>query len=342
MTNGLQIYGPGQAQAALGGGRQPMSINKRTGRVTLHRSEDGLRVNSILLGDEWKSLDTAVVMTANQRLRGIQHLKDRGLVKNEGSIGVTLSQWNTASEMTAADVNMSGRTAVTQDRVEFSLAGVPLPVIAKQFVIGERELAASRMAGASLDTSNAEAASNVVAEKLEQILFLGHAGIVFQGSTIYGYTTHPNRNTDTAGNYGGGDWGTVGNAEKTIGGMIAALHADNMFGPYVVYASPVQYGQAGMIFNTDGSGDTGVDRITRLPGIEGVYPGEFLTAGEVVVVQMTRNVVDLAYVPGYEMALLEWASGDGFTNYFKVVSIQIPRIKADFGTRSGISHATGA
>lgn len=321
-------------------GARPI-VNRKTGQVHIITPR-GLKVNSALRKDEWESLDARVVRAAVQRLNGVQHLRDLGLTKDEGSIGTLLSQWNTVSEMTAPDVNMSGRTAVGKDRQDFNLTGVPLPVIAKAYDIGARELAASRNNGAALDTSHAEASARVVAEKQEDILFNGYSSINFQGFTIYGYTTHPNRNTDTATNYGGGDWGTVGNPEKTVAGMIGAANGDRFFGPFYVYAATTQYNQASNLFNTDGSGDTGADRIRRLAGVAGFFPGDFLADGVVILVQMTADVVDWAFVPGFELVNLEWTSGDGMTDMFKVLTVSVPRIKADYGGRSGVVHATGA
>ena len=44
------------------------------------------------------------------------------------------------------------------------------------------------------------------------MLFNG-SSVTLNSTAIYGLTTHPYRATDTATNYGGGDWGTATNVK---------------------------------------------------------------------------------------------------------------------------------
>jgi hypothetical protein len=85
-----------------------------------------------------------------------------------------------------------------------SLNQLPLPITHKDFFINLRTLAASRERGEALDTTQARTAGRVVAEQLEKMLFQG--GPTFGGLSIYGYMTHPDRNTDNSFD-GGKDWG---------------------------------------------------------------------------------------------------------------------------------------
>ena len=314
--------------------------NKRTNTLQI-TTPRGLVLNSLLRKDEWESLDSAVVEAARDSLIGIADLRAAGLVKREG-FGVLLSQYNQVSEMTAPSVNMSGRSADDKDRVDFDLEGVPLPIISKSYDIGARELTASRALGSALDVTHAAAAAAVVSEQLEDFLFEGYSGVNFQGKTIYGYTTHPDRNADTASSFGGGDWGTVANPALTVAGMINAARGDNYKGPYMVYAAATQYNQARNAFYTDGSGDTPYDRIKRLSGIVDLKASDRIGDGEIVLVQMTRNVVDVAEVPGFQLLNLEWTSGDEMTGHFRILTVAVPRIKSEYSGRSGIVHATGA
>lgn len=345
------LYSNEGVQAALGGSRY--RVNKKTGHVQVRHTRLGW-VNSLLRKDEWEELDAAVVGAATQRLNGIAHLVQRNQVKRLGGIGTLVSQFNTASQMTAAAVTIHGESRGSNDRVDFKLNSVPVPVIHKEYYFSERELEASRTMGNGLETGHAEAAARVVAESLESMLFLGNTSIVLNGAYIYGYTTHPNRNTGSAT----GDWGTAGNAVTTVANMIASAQGDNHFGPYYVYAATTQYNEAANIFFTDGSGQTQLDRIKRLAGIAGVFPSDWLTAGTIVLVQMQSDVADLAYVPGYGfgdagdetggaqpisgVTNLEWMSGDGLLTNFKTLTIAVPRVKDRYDGKSGIVHFTGA
>lgn len=351
--NELQILAlnSSQGQQALGayatGPRY--RVNKRTGMVQVPNSR-GMWVNSVLRKDEWEELDAEVVMEATARLNGIAHLVARNQVFRLGGIGTVSAEYNTVSEMTRASVNLRPQSRAERDQADYNLAGVPVPVIEKPYDVDIRTLDASRRMGNSLDTTNARLAAQVVAEELERMLFLGNSSIVHGGNTIYGYTTHPNRKTGS-----GSDWGTAGNAITTVSAMIGALQGsgNNHFGPYYLYAATPQYNELNNIFFTDGSGDNQMDRIKRMSGIEAVYPSDWLTAGQCVLVQMDRSTVDLAFVPGFGfnyvdqtmgkveitgVTNLEWMSGDGMVNYFKSVAVAVPRVKATYGTKSGIAH----
>lgn len=325
------------ARSALYGGSRPM-VNKRTGEVQIVTAR-GLRVNSILRKDEWQEIDQAVVEAAKTRLVAVEHLRQRNLVQPLGGIGTLTSQWNVTSTLTAADVNMTGQALGERDLPDSLVKNVPVPVIFKQFAVGARVLDASRRLGDGIDVTGAYEAARVVAEMAETMLVNGYS-LTFNGGTIYGYTTHTNRNTDTATNYGGGDWGTITNVLPTIAGMIAAANGDGYYGPFAVYAATTQYNQAALTYFTDGSGQTPAQRVLSLSNVALFEMCPTLADGVIVLAQLSRNVVDWA--EAMPIQTLEWASGDGMVSHFKVMMVASPRVKADYSGNSGIVHATGA
>lgn len=316
----------------------------------VYNSKLGIWMNSHLLKDEWEELDTAIVRAANSRLRLIGDLASMGLTKRLGGIGTMVSQWNAASAMTAANVSMDGRSQGDQDRVDYVLNAVPVPVIFKPYHFGSRELASSRNSGDAIETGHAQAAARVVVERLEAIAVNGLTSFQFNGQQIYGLTNHPDRNTGS-----GSDWGTAANVLTTVAAMIAAAEADNHFGPYILYAARTQYSQARNAFFTDGSGDTPYDRVLRMTGIQDFKPLDDLADGSCVLVQMDPEVIDLAFVPGFGfgnpdetgvtpingVTNLEWMSGDGMTTFHKALTIATVRVKSRHDGRSGIVHYTG-
>lgn len=319
-------------------GSRPMRVNKRNGIVQV-QTEGGLVVNSQLRRDEWQRLDAAVQESALIRLNAVADLKAAGLTEPIGSFGTLTTQWNQQSELTEADVNMSGETTGERDRLDFKIAGRPIPIIFKDFKIAKRQLESSRLLGNPLDITTATAAARVVSEKLEGMLVNGDSATVFDGNTLYGYTTEPNRNTDTATNYGGGDWGTIANIVPTVAGMIAAAVADRYYGPYVLYVSTTQYTQAATSFFAD-TGENAIDRILRIPEVTAVKPNDTLADGNIELVTMQRDVVDWA--EHMDVSVVEWMSGSGLVSFFKVLAVATPRVKSDYSGRSGIVHATGA
>lgn len=319
-------------------GSRPLAVNKKTGAVRI-MTQRGFAVNSMLRENEWKEVDAAVIEAARYPLVGVQDLVSMGLTKPLGGLGSLVSQWYTSSEVTAASVNMSGTGRGDRDLPDLKPNAVPVPVIFKEFGIDLRQLLASRKSGDGLDVTAAVEASRVVAEGQEDMLLNG-ASVVINGATVYGYRNHPNRNTDTATNYGGGDWGTIANVVPTVAGMISAAMGDYHYGPYVLYASTIQYNQATLNYYTDGSGETPAQRILKMPQIKDFKMMPGLADGELLLVQMDRTVAEWAIAMGQQMR--EWVSGDGMQIMFRVMAVVAPRIKARYDGKSGLVHATGS
>jgi len=327
------------AEGAVAGGCRPYQVNKATGDVRIITPR-GVTMNSLLKEKEWAAVDAAVLEAALAPLRGVLDLQNAGLTTSLGGIGTLVSQWYTGSELTGASVNMTGQGKGERDLPDLKQAGVPIPVIFKEFVIDARTLDASRRMGDGLDTTTARMAARVVAEKMETMLFSGVTASL-NGTVLYGYRTHPDRNTDTASNYGGGDWGTITNITGTISGAINAAHLDNHYGPYVLYVSGTQFNQAAYSFYAD-TGETALSRLRSMEGISDIrmVPPGYLPDGEALLIQMDREVIDWAEALG--VTTLEWASGDGMTSMFKVMTICAPRVKSRYDGKSGIVHITGA
>jgi len=311
-------------------------VNKRTGEVAFLRNGKVV-ANSALRKDEWEELDEIVVEAAGPLTTMLADLPK----KTHESIGVLAAQYNTQSQMTAADVSMTGRSRGQMDAVDYNLVTVPLPVIYKEVELGERELVASRQLGSGLDTASVFEATRVVVERLADMLYNGFSSISFNGATIYGLTTHPNINTGT-----GGDWGTISNIHPNVVSMIAASVADNYRGPWTLDVATTQYTQM-LARYTDGSSSTAFDEVLNIPGIDSIVQSDQLTAGGAVLRQNGRNVVEWQQVNlggqdvnGIQIALLEWMSGDGMVHHMKIMAIASPIVKADYESQSGITYFT--
>lgn len=312
-----------------------IATNKE-GFVQLQRA-DGYVVNSLLRKDEWEELDRQVIPAVHKRLNIVQDLRDAGLTHMLGGPGTMVSQFNVSSEKIIADVTMTGQTG-QRDRVEKRLKGVPVPVIHSEFQFNWRELDASRRAGDALDMTEARESGQAVAERLESMTVDGYSGVVVAGDAITGLTNITGRDTDTASNYGGGDFGTALNGPKTVLGMISALAAKNYYGPFGVYVANTQYFQLlTPLANRSGSD---LQSILDIPQVQFCKPDQTLAAGEVVLVQLTSNVIDLAIAE--EIMLREWNSGDATIFHGKVMGLMVVRLKVDFAGNLGVAHATGA
>lgn len=322
-------------------GSTPLYVNRKTGQVQIMNSR-GMVINSVLRADEWRVMDSTVQETAKPILRFVNELRRKNLVKPVPSFGTLTVEYSQIDEMTRASVSMDGKASADRDLIGYKMKGSPLPITHKQFEIPSRLLAASRKNGTGIDTTNAAAASRVVAEELETLAVDGMTTLEFDSNKLYGLTTEPNRLTATAGTLGGGDWGTLSNIIPTIAGAITALHgsSNNYFGPFMVYTCQTQFDQANTGYYSDGSGNTALQRLRALDGVEGVVPLSGLDDGEIVVAQMTPDVYTWWEHMG--ISILEWASPDGMTNFFKVIAVAAGQPKSEFNGKSGIMHITGA
>jgi len=294
-----------------------------------------LRTHDVLRKDEWKLLDDKVVEVARQRLVGVADLMSAGLKHTiPNALGVTRVEWETVGDMTGAEVSMSGVTPGQNDRPNYELEGIPLPIIHKDFNINIRALHASRNGGSPLDTTMAAHAAKVVAEKLEAILFDGYAAIKMNNSTIYGYTTCV-RNTGTA--Y---DWSLVGTDGTEILSdvleIIADLYASNMFGPFMFYIPLSWYVKLGEDFKAE-SDKSILQRLKEIPGVKDIKPSQNITSG-VIAVTMASDVVDM--LDGMQPTTIMWPSHGGMVTNFKVMAIMAPRFKSTQTGQSGIAHYT--
>ncbi len=299
---------------------------------------NSLRTNDVLRKDEWELFDETVVEVARQRLVGVADLLQKGLrLPVANALGTTRVEWETVSDMDPAEVNMAGVTEGQKDRIEYNLTGVPLPIIHKDFSINIRALEASRTLGQALDTTQASLAARLVSEKTEEILFNGFPGITMQNSTIQGYTTALNRNTGSIT-----DWSLGGTSGETIVtetlAIILALQSDNMYGPYMLYV-PIDYFNKLLEDFKANSDKSILKRLMEIPDLEGIKISRNLSSGatgEVIMVQMTRDVVDM--VDGMQPTTIQWETNGGMKLHFKVMSIMVPRFKSDANSQSGIAH----
>lgn len=292
-----------------------------------------LRTNNLLRKEEWVDLDTAVVDIARQRLTVVSDLQERGLTQPLGGLGTLISQYEAQSDMTPANIDMAGVTPGEEDDVTFDLRSVPVPIVHKDFRLNIRRLEASRRLGDSLDVTQAQVATRRVVDALESMVIRG-SNVTVEGAKIYGYTTHPDRQTGTAI----GGWSKIQNIYPTVLDMIRKANGVRAYGPFVLYVAGDVWPDLLNVYE-DGSGETARDRILRIPNLDDVKAADEIPSGEAVLVQMAKDTVDLAIAQ--DIVTVEWEAFGGMISNFKVMCAMVPRIKSDMSGRLGIVHFTG-
>lgn len=291
--------------------------------------------------DEWETLSDRMVEVYQDTLVGIADLQNAGLTRSL-SLATKIDLWQTRSAMTEAEVSMDGETRSAEDRVTYTTEGVPIPIVHKDFRVGERDLQSSRALNNDLRTDGVAEATRVVAEMLEALLFSGWNPSVRDSDgdtfTLHGYTTHPDRNTVS-----GSDWGTASNIRDDLVSMFDELDQDERDGGgFWLYIAPPQWREFRSAIDPDGDGN-----MTLRSRIEEEWDAElgairragFLPDGEAVMVDPRPEVVELAVAE--DVQTIEWTSGSGMTNHFKVMAAMAPEIKSDDSNQSGVVHTTG-
>jgi uncharacterized linocin/CFP29 family protein len=298
-----------------------------------------LRDLDTLRKDEWIYLDEALVEAAQIRLRGVADVIAAGLVLNvPNSLGKMVLQYEKVTDMNAAETTLSGMAKTEGDRQEFSVASLPLPITHKDFFIHLRTLQASRERGEALDTTQVRTSGRLIAERIEYMLFNGATG-TFGGNSIYGLTSHPDRNTRAHGTNGLWSAGakTGENILDDVLNMIGDMESDRAWGPYNLYI-PSNYSTKMEEDFKAASDKTIRQRLLEVDRLEKIQVVDQLTASNVVL-QMQMDTV--AMVVGEPLQTVQWDIEGGFQINFKGFTIQLPLIRSDSSNRCGVVHMSG-
>lgn len=294
-------------------------------------------VAATLRKDDWIALDTAVVKAAQSRLAFVADLRAAGLTYTiPGGMGKTVLQTETESDVNDAEISMDGLRQSANDRPEYDLVNLPLPIIYKDFSISLRQLSASRQGGSPFDVSMAELAGRKVAEQVEK-LALGTAGAyAFGGGNVYGVTNFTSRLTKTFTSPTTSAWtGTT-----LVTELLAAkkqLTDSYHYGPYNIYVAPAWDQYLDNDFKTY-SDKTLRNRILEIQSFSAVKTVDSMSNYDIVMVQMTSDVV--REVIGMDVTTLQWETQGGLMQNFKVMTIMVPQVRADYNSKCGVLHGS--
>jgi hypothetical protein len=82
------------------------------------------------------------------------------------------------------------------------------------------------------------------------------------------------------------------------------------------------------------------DRIKKIDGIQDVRTLDYMTGFDLVLLQMTSDVV--REVIGMEVTTVQWESKGGMQLNFKVMCILVPQFRSDQNNCTGIIHGSVA
>jgi uncharacterized linocin/CFP29 family protein len=321
---------PIQSLGGLLGANQSMQARLLAGNFSVNC----LRTNATLRRDEWIFFDNVVLEVARSRMVISQLLASRGqTIDLPNPLGHTRFEWEKVGDMEGAEITMSGISRSQNDGLDFSLEGMPIPIVHKDFNLNIRHLAASRNRGTPIDTMQLTVSTRKVAETIERMIFNG-ATVLGANNTIYGLTTAPHRNTGSVT----ANWATAATGSQIVADvleMIGVSQGDNFYGPFVLFVPIAAHTAMGADYKAE-SDRTILDRVMAIPGIEAVIPTNDLSGTNIILVQLTSDVISV--IDGFGPTLVEWESHGGMVSHYKVMAIQVPLIRNDVLNQSGIVH----
>lgn len=298
--------------------------------------EEHIPINNVaatLTREAWLEIDATVQRVARERLRIVADLFAAGAVYTiANGFGRTSLETTKMSDVNPAILSMDGNRRSENDRPEFDITNMPLPIAHKDFQLSSRAITASRNGGAPLDLTGIELCTRKVAELLEDLVLGLTYDYAVAGSYLYGLTTFPSRNTRTL------TAPTTSNQETVYGEILQMrqdLYDDNYFGPYILYNSP-DYDQY-MDDDFKANGDLTLrERILKTEGITAVRTCDRLQGTQLVLVQVTSDVIRI--INAMPVTTVQWESNGGFNQNFKILAIQPTQVRSDYDGRCGIVH----
>lgn len=299
--------------------------------------------------DEWIEWDRVVIRSARQRLRAWADLAAANSFGGFNGMAKLSLEYEASSDPGEAIVDFEGITPGRNDSPLFKLRSIPLPITHSDFWFSARRLAVSRNSGTPLDTTMAEAAGRRVAEMIEKTLIGVETGVTgtsldsrYDGSNkVYGYTNFPSRITKTDLTAPTGSNPEA--IKQDVIEMREALYAAGFYGPFMLYHTPAY----DAVFDDDyyRTGGTSVtrtlrERIASIDGVAGIRRLDFWTGStyQMVMVQMTSDVARA--IIGMPLTTVQWETKGGMQINWKVMTIQVPQLRADYAGNCGILHAT--
>ena len=295
-----------------------------------------VNAGATLRREEWQQLDQVLIDVARYRLGGVQDLIDHGLTFNLGNaMGTTVLEYHDVSDAMEADLTMDGVTRSKGDRPAFGTHYLPIPIIHVDYEINTRVLEASRRLGNPLDTTSVERAVRKCMEKIETMMFTD-TKYTFGGGTIYSLLNHPDNNLVTLD----ANWDASGKTGAQIVADVVEMKQSSInayhYGPWMLYIPTAYETVLDKDYDSTTPGTTIRERIMKISGIKGIKVVDTLTANNLLLVQMTPDVVRL--VRGIGLTNVEWTTEGKFINKYKVLTIQVPQVRSDYNGKSGIVH----
>ena len=290
-----------------------------------------------LTRDDWILIDRSVMQEARPRLKAFGDLRAGGRTFTiPNGMGKTVLEYQRMTDIGPATVSMDGVRKGDSERPTFDIAGLPLPIIHKDFQFPLRQIMTSRNGSMPLDTTNAGLSGRKVAEEAENMtLGLSQQFLSYGGYDIHGYTDFPNRITYTIADPSLNGW----TPDDTVNDILAmkqlSVNAYH-YGPWKCYCSTGWDEYMDRDYSVNKGNNTLRQRIAAIQNVSEPETLDYLTGTQLLLVQETADVARA--VVGMDITTVHWPTEGGMLHNYKVMAILVPHLRADVNGNTGIVH----
>ncbi len=303
--------------------------------------------NGLLREDETRQIEEALTRVARRDLRAVADLRTMGLTVPLRDIGVTSYEFERISPVGPATQGMSILALGDRDLVTFEKTSIPVPVTASQFQMDARMSAAGSSRGEPVSLTNVEEHTRAVAETLEDTLVNG-SDVRIGSNTLPGYTNFGSREQLS---FSDAPWDSASDLQSAVTDVIAmrtALRNNGFTGPYRLYI-PANFDGVIDEDYKQFSEKTLRERLLSIDGVEAIAVLPSLPSDNVLLVQMTRSVVQAAI--GQDITTVTWDEYGGLAANWAILAVISFALKAAYAreplsqgilpaltTAAGIAH----
>jgi hypothetical protein len=256
------------------------------------------------------------------------------------SMGDIMSYFPQISDSGEARVTMDGRDPGRSDQANVKYIGTPVPIITSDARFGWRQMEVMRKAGTLIESETIANHQRKVAEKLEDLVLNGDAGVVVAGNTIYGLRNHPQRNTDTHG-FDLNATATGANYLTTFQKLINALVGDNAFGKVTVFMNYSDWVYASINEFAAGYSKTILQRMREIEQIADIVPAGKVIADNVIGIAGIETGGWGSILQGMGMTTRPKARHNPEDDYvYTVLAAAAPQFRYDYDGKAPIAHLT--
>ena len=292
--------------------------------------------NGTVRHEDFMVIQDKIVEVRRRALNGITDLMGAGLTFGV-SIEEQLVGFENINEFQEAEQEMNPNSYQNNDTV-FTEEFVPNPITHQSFQVPWRQTGFDYKRSLGMSESIRQ-----VAERLENTLFNGNAGISVQfggqANPIFGYTTHPARGTGTIS-----DWSLTTNVGLIVTEMIEQIGLMWSGQGGIENDSVIPYVSNDIWLNlqNDYKADSEKSVLTRLldiPQIKEIKPAEKLAVKSCVLVEMLDRTIQLA-VASDIITVPHIKTNPMSPQVLTTYAAMVQQIKVDSNDNTGIRHLT--